>query len=81
MTYFALINTNTNVCENVTVDDRPISEIKIPEGYLLLELSKIPAMDWVKNGNQEWEQVGPIMGEGGKGDLWNGEMLIQPKPE
>lgn len=81
MAHLAIINTNTNICENVTIDNRPISEISMPEGYIVLELDKIPAMDWVKNDQGEWTQVGPTLGEGGKGDIWNGIMLIQPKPE
>jgi hypothetical protein len=80
MTYFAIINTNTNICENVTVDDRPANEIPIPAGYIIKDLSTIPAMDWVKDQSGEWIQVGPTMGEGGKGDIWDGTMLIQPKP-
>jgi hypothetical protein len=40
MTTLAWINTQTNVCENTTLDDRPASEIQI-EGYLILDLDAI----------------------------------------
>lgn len=40
MTILAWINTQTNVCDNTTLDDRPVSEIQI-EGYLILDLDAI----------------------------------------
>jgi hypothetical protein len=40
MTTIAWINTQTNVCDNVSLDDRPASEITAP-GYLMLDLDVI----------------------------------------
>lgn len=40
MTTLAWINTQTNVCDNTTLDDRPASEFQI-EGYLILDLDAI----------------------------------------
>lgn len=40
MTILAWINTQTNICENTSLDDRPASEIKV-EGYLMLDLEAI----------------------------------------
>jgi hypothetical protein len=40
MTTLAWINEQTNICDNVSLDDRPASEIQIP-GYLMLDLDAI----------------------------------------
>jgi len=40
MTTVAWINTQTNICENISLDDRPVSEIVIP-GYLMLDTEAI----------------------------------------
>jgi hypothetical protein len=40
MTTLAWINTQTNICDNTTLDDRPASEIQI-DGYLILDLEAI----------------------------------------
>lgn len=38
MPTIAHINVNTNICENVTIDNRPASEIQI-DGYILVDLN------------------------------------------
>jgi hypothetical protein len=40
MTTIAWVNTQTNICYNVSLDDRPVSEIKVA-GYLMLDLDAI----------------------------------------
>lgn len=40
MTTLALINKETNICENVTLDSRSASEIQI-EGYLVVSLHEV----------------------------------------
>jgi hypothetical protein len=40
MTTVAWINTQTNICENTSLDDRPVSEI-VMQGYLMLDLEAI----------------------------------------
>jgi hypothetical protein len=40
MTTLAWINTQTNICENTSLDDRPASAIQI-DGYLILDLEAI----------------------------------------
>jgi len=49
----ALINTQTNVCENVTLDERPASEVFV-EGYLVLDLTEIGGggIGWVWDGDK-----------------------------
>lgn len=80
MTQVAIINKNTNICENVSTDPRPVSDIILPEPYFAIDLSITPAIDWVWNNTlQDWEQVEGI-GNGGIGDVWDGTKLIQPKP-
>jgi hypothetical protein len=40
MTRLALINPNTNIVENVTLDDRPMFEIDIP-GYIIVDIDEV----------------------------------------
>lgn len=80
MTYLAIINTNTMICENVTVDDRPADQITLPGPYLVLDLSIVPAIKWTKDANGEWILGEEKLGSGGKGMIWTGQRLEQPKP-
>ena len=50
MTQLALINNITNICENVTSDNRPANEINI-EGYTVIDLEQTPIINW--NWNEE----------------------------
>lgn len=77
MTILALVNQQTNICENVSVDDRPANEIQV-SGYLVLDLSTTPAVDWTWNENA-WVAVQGI-GNGGIGDVWDGSKLVAPQP-
>lgn len=81
MTILAIINTNTNICENVTLDDRPADQVTVPGPYLVLDLMTTPAIKWYKNDQGVWTQTDPIEGQGGKGMIWNGQVLEQPKPD
>lgn len=79
MTMLAIINTTTNICENVTLDDRPAEEVQVP-GYLVLDLSTTHAVDWVWDDNlNDWVSVENV-GNGGIGDVWDGQKLVQPHP-
>lgn len=40
MTTLAWINNQTNICDNVSLDDRPASDIQI-DGYLIVDLDAI----------------------------------------
>jgi len=78
MTIVAIINKNTNIVENVSLDDRPIDQINLPDPYFVLDLSTLLSVKWNKV-NDEWVQTTPVLGEGGKGDVWDGEKLVRPK--
>ena len=78
MTILAIINRNNNICENVTLDDRPISEIVLPDPYFALDLEITPAVDWILDENTNtWYQVEGT-GNGGIGDVWDGTRLVEP---
>ena len=76
----AIINMQTNICENISADDRPLEEIHIPGPYFVIDLDSTSAIDWV------WDETKQIwiavegMGNGGIGDVWDGSKLVAPKP-
>ena len=80
MIYLAIINTNTNICENVTVDTRPANQVIVPGPYLVLDLKTTPAIKWHKDAEGIWVQGQEQLGIGGIGMIWNGQRLEQPKP-
>lgn len=80
MTYLAIINTNTNICENVTVDDRPADRVHVPGPYIVLDLDTTPAIKWAKNSEGVYVQSEEKLGMGGIGMIWTGERLEQPRP-
>lgn len=80
MTTIAWINNNTSVCDNVSQDDRPVSEITVP-GYTLIDLDQTPAVGWVWDEVAlDWVQVDQNLGEGGIGDSYVNGKLVEPKP-
>lgn len=82
MSYIAIINTNTNICENVTVDFRNAVDIVLPHPYIAIDLETTPAIKWHKDDDTgEWIQNPPINGIGGIGMIWDGQTLMQPMPE
>ena len=76
MTILALINNQTNICENVSLDTRPVNEITIA-GYTVLDLEQISVITWDWN---DYEQVESI-GNGGIGFVYTDGKLVQVKPE
>lgn len=81
MTILAIINAQTMVCENVSSDPRPASEIQIPD-FIVLDLEQTQAVGW------EWDEsikdyvmVDQNLGEGGIGDTYSNGKLVEPKPE
>lgn len=80
MPNLAIINRNTNICENVTSDPRPIEEIVLPEPYFVVDITTTHAIDWVWDETlNDWVSVEGV-GNGGIGDVWDGEKLMQPHP-
>jgi hypothetical protein len=78
MTTIAWINNQTNICDNVSGDIRPVSEIS-KEGYQLIDLDQTLTVDWSWNGT-EWVMEDRNFGEGGIGDSYENGKLIKPKP-
>ena len=76
MTKLALINNNTNICENVTLDNRPANEINI-EGYTILDLEQTPVINYVWNEDlNDFEEIESI-GNGGIGCIYSNGKLIK----
>ena len=79
MTQLALINNITNICENVTSDNRPANEIII-EGYTVLDLSNTSVINWSFNESlNDYEEVKSI-GDGGIGFIYTDGKLVAVKP-
>jgi len=78
MITLAIINTTTNTCENISVDDRPIEEIVLPDPYIVKDLYTTPAINWIWNETtNQWDSVECV---GGIGYAWDGTKLIAPLP-
>ena len=78
MKNLAIINAETLICENVTVDDRPASEIQI-DGYIVLDLSATISVSWDWDGTDWVEQES--MDGGAIGDTYQNGKLYQEKPK
>ena len=79
MTKLAIINNITNICENVTSDNRPANEINI-EGYTVLDLEQTPVINWNWNESlNDYEEVENI-GNGGIGFVYTEGKLVAVKP-
>lgn len=79
MTILALINNQTNICENVSSDERPANEIII-QGYTVLDLEQTPVINWSWNETlNDFEEVESI-GNGGIGFTYTNGKLIANKP-
>lgn len=80
MTQLALINNITNICENVTSDNRPANEINI-EGYTVLDLDNTLTITWSWNEElKDFEQFENI-GNGGIGFIYIDGKLVAVKPD
>jgi len=80
MITLALINNNTNICENVSTDTRALNEIQI-EGYTVLNLNSTSTIIWSWNKElNDFEEIENI-GNGGIGFIYTNGKLVQVKPE
>lgn len=80
MTKLALINNKTNICENVSIDERPANEINI-EGYTVLDLDNTPVINYVWNETlNDFEEIESI-GDGGIRCVYSNGKLIKEKPD
>jgi len=80
MTKLALINNNTNICENVTIDDRAANEINI-EGYTILDLDNTSVINYVWNEDLTNLDEIESIGNGGIGSTYLNGKLINEKPD
>lgn len=79
MATLGIINTTTNICENVTLDDQPIDQIVLPSPYIAIDLSATPTLDWKwDTDSNQWILVNGS--SGGIGFTWDGTHLIAPQP-
>jgi hypothetical protein len=80
MTQLAIINNITNICENVSSDNRPAHEINI-QGYTVIDLKQTPVITW--NWNEELKDFEEIenIGDGGIGFVYTDGKLVQVKPD
>jgi hypothetical protein len=77
MTILGLVNAQTLICENVTIDERPASEVQI-DGYIVIDITTTSVITWNWNGI-DWIEVDSI-GDGGIGYSYENGKLVLPKP-
>ena len=79
MTTLALINNQTNICDNVSIDNREANVINI-EGYTILDLDNTTVINWNWNESlNDFEEVQSI-GNGGIGFTYVNGKLVSNKP-
>ena len=81
MTILAIINKDTNIVENVSKDERQISEITLPEPYFVIDLETTIAVLYSRDPNTKEIISEEVIGEGGIGFTWNGNKLVGPQPK
>lgn len=82
MTTLALINEQTLICENITLDPRPAEEISVP-GYIVIDQEKTMYRVWKHDNTlNDWFLVDLEPGQGGIGDKYENGALFNPtKPD
>lgn len=80
MNYYFLINKQTNVVENYIVWGGDQDVWQPPETHFLIPAETTKAIDWIwDEALLDWVAVEGI-GNGGIGDVWDGEKVSQVKP-
>lgn len=80
MAYYFLVNKDTNVVENYIAWDGNTKVWQPPETHFVVPAETTPAVDWVwSEETLEWIAVEGI-GNGGIGDVWDGQKVSQVKP-
>lgn len=80
MAYYFLINKQTNVVDNYIVWNGD-NDWQPPETHFIVPSETTKAIDWVWDESiSDWVAVEGI-GNGGIGDVWDGEKVSQIKPE
>jgi hypothetical protein len=80
---YLLINTETNVVDNVVVWDGNTQTWQPPKNYIWFVDEETEALVWALNENRTDFELKPVLGAGGVGFIWDGVMLKTPdsKPE
>jgi hypothetical protein len=81
MTILAIINKDTNLVENISVDDRPISEIILPDPYFVINLETTIAVIYSRDHDTKEVLSEESIGQGSIGFTWDGTKLIGPQPK
>jgi hypothetical protein len=81
MTILAVINKETNLVENISLDDRPISEITLPDPYFVIDLETTPTITFYRHSDTKEVLSEESIGQGGIGFTWDGTKLIGPQPK
>lgn len=80
MAYYFLINKETNVVENYIGWDGNTETWQPEDTYFVVPAETTPAIDWIWDEAQnDWVTVEGI-GNGGIGDVWDGQKVSQVKP-
>lgn len=75
---YCMVNTQTNICENICVWDGNTNTWTPPPNYLMLVQATTPAKVWVWNGSV-WS-LQEQLGMGGVGFVWDGTVLTTNEP-
>ena len=81
MTTILWVNKETNIVENSSIDDRPFSEITLPNEYLALDRDTTSSVLYLKNKETGEIDVIELIGQGGIGFTWDGTKLLGPQPK
>lgn len=69
------------MCENISLDDRPASEIQI-DGFIVLDLEQTECFAWMLFENEtEYQLVNRGKGNGGIDYVYENNALVKPKPQ
>lgn len=80
---YCLVNTQTNVCDNVTLWDGNTQAWELPADHIALVQATTPAKVWALSSDRtSWELV-EVLGVGQIGFVWDGVHLVtnEPQPE
>jgi hypothetical protein len=77
---YLMVNTETNVCENIIAWDGNLSTWTPPENMLMLMNAQTPARIWEINTDQNSYSLKVVNGVGQIGFTWDGSYLTTNEP-
>ena len=80
MAHYFLINKNTNIVDNCISWNGDTSTWQPPETHIAVPAETTPAIDWVWDAAAQDCVAVEGVGNGGIGDVWDGQKLIAVKP-